>query len=204
MPFACLEAEIGEIACSVQRGAMITGGGGFSDRFPRPSYQDSAVEEYLSTAADSLNFSLFNRSGRAYPDISALGQNIPIVFQGQLVMVGGTSSSSPIVAGLLALLNGERLDGGYPPLGFLNPLLYKAYDQWPEIVRDVVAGNNSGGNLLLPPELNRDCPDGLPAHPGWDATAGLGSPRFGEMLKHLVKVPFEGRRKRPATRSTVV
>ncbi|CAL1143274.1 unnamed protein product, partial [Cladocopium goreaui] len=52
-------------------------------------------------------------------------------------MVGGTSASSPIVAGLVALINGERLDAALPPLGFLNPLLYSTYQRWPEIVQDV-------------------------------------------------------------------
>lgn len=200
MPFLCPDSNIAEIVCSTRRGAMITSGGGFSERFARPSYQRAAVEEYLEQIGIQ-NASLFNRGGRAYPDLSAVGQNVPIVFQGRVVMVGGTSSSSPIVAGLLSLLNGQRLLEGYPPLGFINPLLYKSYELWPEIVQDVVTGNNSGGNQLLPESLNRNCPQGFSAEPGWDATTGLGSPNLGEMLKRLVQIPFTSRRD---DRSTVV
>ena len=47
MPFACPDDDIGEIVCSTDTGAMITSGGGFSNRFPRPSYQDAAVRLYL-------------------------------------------------------------------------------------------------------------------------------------------------------------
>eukprot|EP00490_Sorites_sp_Unknown_P011683 CAMPEP_0114685588 /NCGR_PEP_ID=MMETSP0191-20121206/60643_1 /TAXON_ID=126664 /ORGANISM="Sorites sp." /LENGTH=72 /DNA_ID=CAMNT_0001970251 /DNA_START=1 /DNA_END=215 /DNA_ORIENTATION=+ len=72
---------------------MITSGGGFSQRFPQPYYQEEAIEEYLSQI--SVNRSLFNATGRGYPDISAIGANVPIFFQGRLTMVGGTSASSP-------------------------------------------------------------------------------------------------------------
>lgn len=186
MPFACPEMAIGEIVGSVERGGMITGGGGFSDRFPMPAYQKAAVQEYLDQVTDhGMDFTLFNRSGRAYPDISAVSQNVPVYFQGQLVMVGGTSSSSPIVAGIVALLNGERMASGKPQLGFLNPLLYKLYEREPAIVQDVFAGNNSGGNLLLPPELNRNCPAGFQALAGWDAATGLGTPNYAVMREFI-------------------
>lgn len=189
IPFACPEGNIGEIVCTVGRGAMITGGGGFSDRFERPAWQEKAVQDYFAQAGSSLNRSLFNASGRAYPDISAVGQNVPVFFQGRLVMAGGTSSSSPIAAGLIALLNGERLIRGLPSLGFLNPWLYSVYEEQPQIVQDVLVGNNSGGNQLLPPEQNRNCPQGLHALPGWDAATGLGSPSFRDMLDHLAQMP---------------
>lgn len=184
MPFACPETNVGEIVCSTQTGSMITSGGGFSQRFPRPQYQEDAIEEYLSQV--NVNRSLFNSTGRGYPDISATGANVPIIFQGRLTMVGGTSASSPIVAGLVALINGERLEAGLPPLGFMNPLLYSSYQRWPEIVQDVRVGNISGTNLLLPPPQIKDCQEGFPALPGWDAASGLGSPNFKEMLAHLV------------------
>mmetsp|Transcript_81517 Transcript_81517/g.170508 ORF Transcript_81517/g.170508 Transcript_81517/m.170508 type:complete len:838 (-) Transcript_81517:118-2631(-) len=188
MPFACPEMVVGEIVGSVERGGMITGGGGFSDRFPMPDYQKEAVAEYLGQLNGSINSSLFNASGRAYPDISAVSQNVPVFFQGQLVMVGGTSSSAPIVAGIISLLNGERLAEGRPQLGFLNPWLYKLYQRRPSIVQDVLAGNNSGGNMLLPPALNRNCPAGFPALPGWDAATGLGTPDFSVLIRELEKM----------------
>jgi tripeptidyl-peptidase-1 len=38
--------------------------------------------------------------------------------------VGGTSASTPVVAGAIALLNDELLAAGKPPMGFLNPWIY--------------------------------------------------------------------------------
>merc|ERR1719160_1990657 len=53
-------------------GAGFTSGGGFSTYSDMPSYQKTAVEQYLTEEASSLPPSTyFNRSHRAYPDISA-------------------------------------------------------------------------------------------------------------------------------------
>lgn len=38
-------------------------GGGFSDYFPRPSYQDKAVEAYLEKLPEGLYEGLYNRYG---------------------------------------------------------------------------------------------------------------------------------------------
>jgi tripeptidyl-peptidase-1 len=80
--------------------------------------------------------------GRAYPDVAAQAHGVNVIFSGQLQHVGGTSLASPIFAATIALLNdrlftaGEHgrclhrrllltLCPGKPPLGFLNPWLYK-------------------------------------------------------------------------------
>lgn len=46
-------------------------GGGFSNVFPRPSYQATAVSEFLNTIPSNFT-GIFNSSGRAYPDVSTL------------------------------------------------------------------------------------------------------------------------------------
>lgn len=48
-------------------------GGGFSNYFPRPSFQDAAVQSYVDQYTGALSATAFNRSGRAYPDVSANG-----------------------------------------------------------------------------------------------------------------------------------
>ena len=48
-------------------------GGGFSNNFPRPSWQDDAVTNYLTNFAPNYADNIFNRSGRAYPDVAANG-----------------------------------------------------------------------------------------------------------------------------------
>ncbi|KAI0810809.1 family S53 protease [Irpex lacteus] len=136
--------------------------GGFSNYFGTPSYQSSAVKSYLS-AIGSTNSGKFNTSGRAYPDVSAIGTNLEIVVDGQLEGVDGTSCSSPIFASVVSLLNDQLISAGKSPLGFLNPFLYAN----PSAFHDVTSGSNPGCNT-----------NGFSARTGWDPVTGLGTPNF--------------------------
>ena len=71
-----------------------------------------------------MNEGKYNASGRAYPDVSAIGVDVQVVIDGEIVSVNGTSASSPILASVLALINDELLRAGKPVLGFINPFLY--------------------------------------------------------------------------------
>lgn len=44
-----------------------------------PSYQTTAVQQYLSTASGLPNSSKYNKSGRAYPDVSAQSEGFVII-----------------------------------------------------------------------------------------------------------------------------
>lgn len=63
--------------------------GGFSDRFPRPAYQNAAVSEYLSILGDTWK-GLYNPAGRGFPDVAAQSYNFTVVDQGAEIRVGGT------------------------------------------------------------------------------------------------------------------
>ena len=63
---------------------------------------------------------------------------------GQVIPTGGTSAAAPAVAGFVALLNDARMRKGLPPLGFLNPLIYRIGAFFPEGFNDVTEGNNPG------------------------------------------------------------
>lgn len=71
---------IGEAVCGIDQGIFFTSGGGFrirSELYPVQPWQESAVSNYLSSAAAQGRLpptSLFNSAGRAYPDIAALGK----------------------------------------------------------------------------------------------------------------------------------
>ena len=148
------------------------GGGGFSNAFPRPSYQDVAVEAYLKSGKAPPTF-YFNTSGRAYPDVSAFSVNFVIEYEGIPTNVSGTSCATPTFAGIVSLLNDVRLQGGKKTLGFLNPLLYQTL--MGKGFNDITEGSNSGGEFC----------DGFNATQGWDPASGWGSPNFG-LLKTLV------------------
>lgn len=159
--------------------AWTQGGGGFSNTFPIPPYQATAVASYLSKAAGSLPpQNKWNVTGRAYPDVSALGgQGNPycIIVGGSFTGVAGTSASCPVVAGTIAKLNEIRLAKGGSPLGFLNPWLYGNASA---AFNDVSEGRNCGSPICKGTE-------GFPAVVGWDAATGWGTPDF-EKLKALV------------------
>ncbi|KAL5512352.1 hypothetical protein ACEPAG_3344 [Sanghuangporus baumii] len=142
--------------------------GGFSNIFTQPSYQSSAVSSYL-TALGNTNSGRFNRNGRAFPDVSAQGENVEIVVGGETGTVAGTSCSSPIFASVISLLNDRLIAAGSSPLGFLNPFLYSSAGA--AALNDVTSGSNPGCNT-----------NGFPARAGWDPVTGLGTPNFASLL----------------------
>lgn len=147
--------------------AWSASGGGFSDTFGIPAYQQADVAAYKAAPdADLPPQKLWNNTGRGYPDVAALGgTKTPycVATGGSFTGVAGTSASSPVVAGVFARLNGLRVSAGKPPLGFLNPFIYKN----PGGFQDVTSGVNGGGRKY-----------GFKAIKGWDPATGLGTPDF--------------------------
>ncbi|KAK7031632.1 subtilisin-like protein [Favolaschia claudopus] len=138
-------------------------GGGFSRYFSQPSYQTSSVTPFLTNLGTKFS-GLFNASGRAYPDVSAAASGFQVVISGRTSSVGGTSASSPTVAGIVSLLNDFRISQGKAPLGFLNPLIYSTAKSG---FNDIVSGSNPGCGQT-----------GFTATTGWDPVTGLGTPDF--------------------------
>ena len=52
---------------------VIFSGGGFSNVFARPFWQEAQVSNYLEKYNPPYGPDRFNRSGRAYPDVAANG-----------------------------------------------------------------------------------------------------------------------------------
>ena len=155
------DGNAGEIACMsggprVGAGAasVITSGGGFSQMAKTAWYQEQAVDEYLKTPgttppASGPTAQYFNKNGRGYPDVSAVGNNYLILQQfadqknASYSSQSGTSASTPAVAAMVSLLNDHRHHLGLGSLGFLNPLFYNLAQKRPEVFRDVTVGDNS-------------------------------------------------------------
>ncbi|KAM9993654.1 hypothetical protein ACTFIZ_011623 [Dictyostelium cf. discoideum] len=166
-----------EVTCS-SPSALITTGGGFSNYSPQPAWQSKAVNAYLNSGVVLPNKKFFNASNRGFPDVSGLGHNYYIVAADQMNLVDGTSCSSPVIGGIVALLNSYRLDNGKSTLGFINPVLYAAYASNPAIFNDITVGNNY---------CTESCcaTTGFLATKGWDAVTGLGSPNFKPLLSYI-------------------
>lgn len=148
--------------------AVSFSGGGFSNFFPRPAYQDAAVTTYLNEYARPNYTQYFNASGRAYPDISAQGVYFHVINTGVDTLESGTSASAPTYASVIALLNSDRISNGLPPFGFLNPWLYSNASS---AHTDITGGKSSGCTKQIPGS-------GFPATVGWDPVTGLGTPDF--------------------------
>ncbi|KAJ7389715.1 polynucleotide 3'-phosphatase [Desmophyllum pertusum] len=149
-------------------------GGGFSNIFPRPSYQTDVVKKYLKSGPNIPPASYFNANGRGFPDISALCNHFWIV-NNRIPVPGvmGTSASTPTVAGIISLINDARLHNKKSSMGFLNPFLY----QNAGAMYDVTTGHNEGC---------LDYDTGFFATTGWDAVTGSGSPNFPALVKAAV------------------
>lgn len=156
-------------------------GGGFSNIYERPSWQAQAVTDYFSKAKPDYpyyesvnnnsfgaNGGIYNRIGRGYPDVSAVGDNVIIYNKGLPTSIGGTSASAPVFASILTRINEERLAAGKSTVGFVNPTLYAN----PDAFFDITTGNNSGCGTA-----------GFYAAEGWDPVTGLGSPNYPALLK---------------------
>ena len=160
---ATRNTEPEEIVAYNDRNGFVSGGG-FSRYFPRPAYQDThgAIDSYLSRLGKDKYMGLFNRGGRAYPDVAAQGYRRAMVWNGEKYLVDGTSASAPTFAAVVALVNDALIADGKPPLGFLNPWLYsKGF----EAFTDITNGSTKGCNM-----------SGFHAARGWDPASGFGTP----------------------------
>ncbi|KAH8812458.1 Pro-kumamolisin, activation domain-containing protein [Xylogone sp. PMI_703] len=166
--------------------ANFSSAGGFSNYYSQPSYQKTAVEHYFKTANlkypsySELNVNLnttkglFNRIGRAYPDVSANGAFLITYVDNVQNHFFGTSLASPIMASVITLLNEDRHAIGKKPIGFLNAIFYAH----PEVFNDIKNGTNLGCNT-----------EGFAAIPGWDPVTGLGTPNYPAMKKLFLELP---------------
>ncbi len=122
------------------------GGGGTSFTYTQPFYQVGVVPNALALR----NENLFGPVPlRVEPDISmdadaqsgmliGLTQQFPNGTYYDQFKEGGTSLASPLLAGLVA--DADQAAGG--SLGFLNPVLYNAYQKSPSAITDIVSPAN--------------------------------------------------------------
>ena len=150
----------------------------YSNRAELAPWQDSVVNTYLQTAVGLPPSSDYNSNNRGFPDVSALGHNYLIRIDDSWADVDGTSCSAPVWAGINALLNSYELNNNRNLTGFINPLLYQAYDDQPSIFYDIVDGNNTCTE-------SKCCQYGYPTATGWDAVTGLGTPDFSALLSYM-------------------
>ena len=166
-----------ELNCNLDRCGW-TSGGGFSDFFNRPWWQENASNHYLNSGVQMPPEKYFNKLGRVYPDVTLVAHNYLIMNGGQYMAVDGTSASSPSVSGLIAILNALRLSQNKSSLGLVAPLLYNIAENCQECFKDVVLGSNNSTEMA-------DCEYGYTATKGFDAVYGLGLPNFDKIYNYV-------------------
>lgn len=168
--------------------AIAFSSGGFSDTWSRPAYQDKAVKDYLKILGSRWR-GLYNPNGRGFPDVAAQSYRFHVIDKQQEALLSGTSASAPAFAGVVALLNANRLQSGKPPLGFLNPWIYS---EGYKGLNDIVNGGSTGCTGV---DQYSDLPAPLVpyaswnATKGWDPVTGYGTPDYAKLLKLSSKGP---------------
>lgn len=166
-------AYVGETAWNIlpQAGEPRASGGGFSQLFPRPAYQDGV-------AGIGTN--------RGVPDVSAdadptTGMALAFSGGGQdnvLIGAGGASAAAPLWAGVIALADQYAHRG----LGFVDPALYRigSSASYRQAFHDVTIGNNTV-------TFSTQTITGYEAGPGWDPVTGWGSPNAQTLVPLLAR-----------------
>jgi subtilase family serine protease len=124
----CTSSALGTYLPAAPGEILYGSGGGTSYTYPEPSYQQGVVPQALA----ERNTAVTGVANRVQPDISMDGDPTTGMLTGETQTfpdgtyydqhrVGGTSLSSPLLAGVIA--DADQAAGG--PLGFINPLLYK-------------------------------------------------------------------------------
>ncbi len=180
------------IADGYQRGERDAAGGGVSNCSVENSTTGACTSGYAKPAwqtgpgvpadgaRDLPDVSLFASNGAnlsTYAICAGEGECVASGGEADVLLVGGTSASSPAMAGIMALV-----DQKYGRQGQANFTLYPLAQQQPTAFHDITVGNNSEvcGGSSNPPICVLQW-NGIygtpqyPAGPGYDQASGLGS-----------------------------
>jgi kumamolisin len=152
-------------------GNSVGSGGGISSFIAVPTWQSGLTANlYFSGNSTQIKSSL---TGRGIPDLVAPMNNYLLWFNGNATVVGGTSASAPVLAGMFARF--ISLNGGRRPLignntHAINSILYSNANAY----CDITSGNNADALSV-----------GYAATSGWDAVTGLGAP-WGNVLYPMI------------------
>lgn len=134
------------------------GGGGISQHFSRPAYQDGVQ----------------SNAKRTVPDVSAdadINSGYSLYIQGHWDIVGGTSAAAPLWAGIATNVNQYLQAHNKPTLGSGHEALYSLYKNQQKYApyHDVTTGNNLYYH----------------AKQGYDMATGMGTPNAWNIARDL-------------------
>jgi subtilase family serine protease len=183
------------VPSSLEIGSITASGGGKSLLYPKPAWQqgpgvpaDGArdvpdVSMIAGTPGYIICTSVVSNGktdGACKP--GSMPNLVPITNGGTGGgSASGTSASTPVFAGIVALLNQYLLKNGTipsPGLGNINPNLYQLAASTTDVFHDVTQGNNMVPCLVGSPDCTGTGTfgtEGYNAAPGYDLATGLGS-----------------------------
>ena len=147
-------------------------GGGISTTYTIPRWQQG-----INMSGNGGSTTMRN-----IPDVAMVADNIWVIHDnGQSDAFVGTSCATPLWAGLAALVNQQRADGGLPPIGFLNPAIYAIGkgSGYNAAFHDITTGNNETFHS----------PFRFSAVSGYDLCTGWGTPNGSDLINALAAPP---------------
>ncbi len=160
----------------------IATGGGRSVLFSTPGFQ-SGISQSILLGNRGLPDLSWNAAVNGGALVFLSSTILPQFPSGRWAIVGGTSASSPQLAGLIALTNQLADAMGRQHVGYLNPLLYTLPSS---DFTDIVPLTFGPGAVTL--SDNAQFGSGIPGMPttsGYDLTTGFGSPKADKFVPDL-------------------
>jgi subtilase family serine protease len=169
--------------------------GGCSGGYAKPSWQTGAgvpadgardLPDVSLFAANGFNLSAYAVCAYAGECVTGTGENA------EVYLVGGTSASSPAMAGIMALVNQK-----YGRQGQANYTLYPLAKQKPAAFHDITLGSNQALCWIWPIAGCTDVGNGIwettqfLAGPGYDLASGLGTVDANVLVSNWNSITFE-------------
>lgn len=180
--------------------SIVAGSGGASKVYGKPRWQSGPAVP-VDDSRDQPDVSLFAASGANdsyYPICVGPVSCVPTPPSGyyQLDAVGGTSASTPAMAGIMALINQE-----FGAQGQANYILYPLATQHPSVFHDITMSGNDVPCITGTPDCSastrNDNTNGLLtlghyyANAGYDEATGLGSVDANLLVQYWNSVSFQ-------------
>ncbi len=181
--------------------------------YPKPAWQSGpgVPADGVRDLPDISLFAANGVNGSFYVTCESEGDctvDNPVTGQLLISQIGGTSASTPVFAGIMALVN-QR----YGPQGQANTVLYPLAQQVPSVFHDITVGSNNAQCNPSTPYSIECVPDasggtfsigGWDTTPGYDLASGLGSIDVNQLVNNWNKVSLENSRTTLNASSTVL
>jgi subtilase family serine protease len=145
---------------------------GWSDSAGMPSKNGIPIPSYQQLAGVINSSNGGSNTLRNIPDVAAASVTLYLCANGSCKNTGGgTSFAAPQWAGIIAMVNQQRVADGKSHIGFLNPTLYSigSGSNLDTDFHDIVSGNNGAYSAVV----------------GYDLVTGWGSPKAANLINAL-------------------